>query len=149
VWLTTPYFVPSDAARMAITSASLRGVDVRLLVPEWSDSRIVTLAARSYFDELLAAGVRVFEYLPCVLHSKSLLVDDDQVMIGSANFDNRSFRLNFELNVLLFDRPLAAELESVCLADMSQSREIRVGGPRPGLPIRLAEAVARLFSPLL
>jgi cardiolipin synthase len=71
VWLTTPYFVPGEAAMMALTSAALGGLDVRLLVPKVSDSRVVTYAARSYFDDLLAAGVRVYEYGPRMLHSKS------------------------------------------------------------------------------
>ena len=77
VWLATPYFVPGEAAMMALTSAALGGLDVRLLVPKRSDSRLVTLAARSYFDELLAAGVKVYEYGPRMLHTKALLVDDD------------------------------------------------------------------------
>jgi len=94
-WLTTPYFVPGEPAMMALTSAALRGVDVRLLVPRHSDSRIVSAAARSYFDELIAAGVKVWEYKARMLHSKTLVVDDHCAMIGTANFDNRSFRLNF------------------------------------------------------
>ena len=113
VWLTTPYFVPGEAALMALTSAALGGLDVRLLVPKVSDSRIVTLAARSYFDQLLAAGVRVYEYGPRMLHSKALLVDDHLVSIGSANFDYRSFRLNFEVAVVCHDARLAGELERV------------------------------------
>ncbi|NEL42999.1 MAG: cardiolipin synthase, partial [Xanthomonas perforans] len=75
VWLVTPYFVPGEAARMALTSAALGGLDVRLLVPRVSDSRLVTYAARSYFDELLEAGVRIYEYGPRMLHTKALLAD--------------------------------------------------------------------------
>ena len=112
VWLVTPYFVPGEAARMALTSAALGGLDVRLLVPKMSDSRLVTLAARSYFDELLAAGVKVYEYGPRMLHSKALLCDDDLAIIGSANFDHRSFRLNFEVSLLFRDAALCAELAS-------------------------------------
>src|SRR5690606_20162891 len=87
VWLTTPYFVPGEAAMMALTSAALAGLDVRLVVPRNSDSKLVTLAARSYFGPLLVAGVKIYEYGPRMLHSKSLLVDDELVVIGSANFD--------------------------------------------------------------
>jgi cardiolipin synthase len=148
VWLVTPYFVPAEAARFALTSAALRGIDVRVLVPRRSDSRIVSAAARSYFDELLAAGVRVFEYEPRMLHSKALLIDEQTVLIGSANFDNRSFRLNFELSLLLRDAGLAAQLEAVFLHDLSQAREVPPGR-NVGLHRRLAEAIARLFSPLL
>ena len=87
VWLVTPYFVPGEAARMAMTSAALGGLDVRLVVPKMSDSRLVTYAARSYFDELLASGIKVYEYGPRMLHTKALLCDDDVVIIGSANYD--------------------------------------------------------------
>ena len=149
VWLVTPYFVPAEAARYALTSAALRGLDVRLLVPRVGDSRIVSAAARSYYDELLGAGVRVFEYQPRMLHSKALLVDRDLVLIGSANFDNRSFRLNFELSVLLRDAELAAEVEAVYLTDLREAREIPRDRRRPPLPRQLAEACARLLSPLL
>jgi len=149
VWLVTPYFVPTEAARLAITSAALRGLDVRLLVPRVGDSRIVSAAARSYYDELLGAGVRVFEYQPRMLHSKALLVDDEQVLIGSANFDNRSFRLNFELSVLLRDPALAAEVEAVYLTDLRQAREVTRDRKRAPLARQLAEASARLLSPLL
>ena len=147
VWLSTPYFVPGEAARMALTSAALRGVDIRLLVPARSDSLPVTIAARSYFDELQAAGARVFEY-PRMLHTKALLVDADVAILGSSNFDNRSFRLNFELCVLFEDAGVAGDLEQILQADLDAAAEVAI--PRPlGLPARLAEAAARLLSPLL
>lgn len=149
VWLVTPYFVPGEAARMALTSAALRGLDVRVIVPARSDSRIVSACARSYYDELLAAGVRVFEYQPSMLHSKALLVDEDTCVVGSANFDHRSFRLNFELSVLLHDAAFAARLEAEMEDTLSQAREVRADRPRPPLPTRLGEAFARLLSPLL
>ena len=149
VWLVTPYFVPTEAARYALTSTALRGVDVRVMVPRSSDSRIVSAAARSYYDELLDAGVRVFEYHPRMLHSKAMLVDRSTVLIGSANFDNRSFRLNFELSLLFHDPTLAAELESVYLTDQAETHEVTLDRRRSGLPMRLAEASARLLSPLL
>ena len=149
VWLVTPYFVPGEAARMALVSAALRGLDVRVIVPARSDSRIVSAAARSYYDELLAGGVRVFEYQPRMQHSKALLVDGDLSLGGSANFDHRSFRLNFELSVLLQDRGLAARLERELRETLAQCREIVAGAPRPGLAARLGEACARLLSPLL
>ncbi|WP_342780507.1 cardiolipin synthase [Arenimonas fontis] len=148
VWLVTPYFVPGEAARMALTSAALRGLDVRVLVPARSDSAIVRAAARSYYDELLAAGIRVFEYQPRMLHSKALLVDGDTCLLGSANFDYRSFRLNFELNVLLHDVGTAGALEKEIAACLAESREV-VAGRASGLGRRLGEAWARLLSPLL
>jgi cardiolipin synthase len=147
VWLATPYFVPGEAARMALTSAALRGVDVRLLVPRRSDSALVSAAARSYFDELVAAGVRVFEY-PRMLHTKALLVDGETCVLGSSNFDNRSFRLNFELSVLFQDADVALALESLLAEDFAQALRVP-DDRRPGLGGALAEATARLLSPLL
>lgn len=147
VWLATPYFVPSESARMAIISSALRGLDVRLLVPEKSDSRLVDAAARSYFEDLLSAGVKIYSY-PRMLHTKALLVDDETLILGSSNFDNRSFRLNFELCILVEDKDLAADLTKVLEVDMSKSRRI----PRQlasSFMNRLSEAFARLLSPLL
>ena len=147
VWLATPYFVPGEAARMALTSAALRGLDVRLLVPRLSDSRLVTAAAGSYYDELMAAGVRVFEY-PRMLHTKALLVDAEVSVLGSSNFDNRSFRLNFELCVLFEDAGVAGALEAVLAADLAASGEVATPRQLRFGP-RLTEALARLLSPLL
>ncbi len=147
VWLATPYFVPSEAARMALVSAALRGLDVRLIVPINSDSRLVDAAARSYFDELLAVGIHIY-YYPRMLHTKALLVDDETLILGSANFDNRSFRLNFELCVLLENSQLASALDKVLQDDMNKSKKVPKLRTQPFLS-RLAEAFARLLSPLL
>ncbi|MDG2517676.1 cardiolipin synthase [Lysobacter soli] len=149
VWLVTPYFVPGEAARMALTSAALGGLDVRLLVPKVCDSRLVTLAARSYFDELLEAGVKVHEYGPRMLHSKALLCDDDLAIVGSANFDHRSFRLNFEVSVLFRDKALAAELESLIQGECNLAPRVREDRAQPLWSTRLPEGLARLVSPLL
>lgn len=149
VWLVTPYFVPGEAAMMALTSAALSGLDVRLLVPRMSDSRLVTWCVRSYFDELLAAGVKVYEYGPRLLHSKALLVDDAIAIVGSANFDHRSFRLNFELSVLFDDAGVAAELAQQIEREFPHAPRVRDDRPRPLLRARLPEALARLMSPLL
>ena len=149
VWLATPYFVPGEAAMMALTSAALAGLDVRLLVPKRSDSVLVTLAARSYFDDLLAAGIKVHEYGPRMLHTKALLVDDHQVVIGSANFDHRSFRLNFEVSVLLAGPGLAGELERHLDEEFRSAPQVRRDTRRPLFTQRLPEALARLLSPLL
>lgn len=149
VWLVTPYFVPGEAARMALTSAALGGLDVRLLVPKISDSRLVTLAARSYFDELLAAGVKIHEYGPRMLHSKALLCDDDLAIIGSANFDHRSFRLNFEVSVMFRDRTLCADLARLIQSECCLAPRVRDDRARPLWGTQLPEALARLVSPLL
>ena len=149
VWLVTPYFVPGEAARMALTTAALGGLDVRLLVPRMSDSRVVTYAARSYFDELLAAGVKIHEYGPRVLHSKALLCDEELAVFGSANFDHRSFRLNFELSVVFHDRDVAAQLADLLQGEFSHAPRVREDRRRSLWRTRLPEALARLVSPLL
>ncbi|MEO8001348.1 MAG: cardiolipin synthase [Arenimonas sp.] len=147
VWLATPYFVPSESARMALISAALRGLDVRLIVPAKSDSLLVDAAARSYFDELLAVGVQIYCY-PKMLHTKALLVDDETMILGSSNFDNRSFRLNFELCILLENLDLALALSQVMLDDMRISALMPKHRPQTWLN-QLAEASARLLSPML
>jgi len=149
VWLVTPYFVPGEAAMMALTSAALGGLDVRLLVPKMSDSKVVTYAARSYFDDLLLAGVRIHEYGPRMLHSKALLCDDDLAIIGSANFDHRSFRLNFELSVMFRHAGIAGELADLIQHECNLAPRVREDRARPLWRTRLPEALARLVSPLL
>ncbi|QNN45272.1 cardiolipin synthase [Thermomonas brevis] len=149
VWLTTPYFVPGEAAMMALTSAALGGLDVRLLVPRMSDSKLVTYCVRSYYDDLLAAGVKVYEYGPRMLHTKALLVDDALAVIGSANFDHRSFRLNFEASLLFEDAAVAGELAQLIEREFASAPRVRADRPRPLLSVRLPEALARLMAPLL
>jgi cardiolipin synthase len=122
---------------------------VRLLVPKVSDSRLVTLAARSYFDELLAAGAQIYEYGPRMLHTKALLCDDDLAIIGSANFDNRSFRLNFEVSLLFRDAALCRELAELMDSECGRSGCVKTNRARPLLRSRLPEGLARLVSPLL
>ena len=136
IWLATPYFVPTEPAWTALTNAALRGVQVKLIVPYRSDSMIVTAAARSYYKELQEAGVLVFEYHSRMYHAKTLVVDRHYAMVGSANFDNRSFRLNFEVAAEAFD------------ADLSHCQLVPKDRPVPPHQ-RLFEAVARLASPLL
>jgi cardiolipin synthase len=150
VYVTTPYFVPDDAVLTSLTTAAMRGVDVRVLVPRRSDSLIVTAAARSYYDTLLAAGVRVYEYQPTMIHSKTLVVDDFFAAVGTANIDNRSFRLNFEVSAILYGEKHAESMSAQFRKDLGKSKEIKAAA-RLRLPLRwrLAEAGARVLSPLL
>ncbi len=148
VWLATPYFVPTESALNAITNAAYRGVQVKLIVPERSDSRIVTAAARSYYQELQAAGVLVFEYRGRMFHAKTLLVDQLYGMVGSANFDNRSFRLNFEVAAVVLDRAFNEQLAEMFEDDLSECLLVPLDRRSPPHQ-RLFEAVARLASPLL
>ncbi len=150
VLVTTPYFVPDEPVLTALTTAAQRGLDVRLLVPRNSDSRIVTAAARSYFDDLLRAGVRIFEYAPAMLHAKTLVIDDTLACIGSANMDNRSFRLNFEISALLYGPVHNRVLAEIFERDLEGAHEVKASArARLGLPARVFEAGARLLSPML
>ena len=150
IWIETPYFVPDDGIGAAMLNAALRGVDFRLIVPGTSDLRIVTLAGRSYFDEMMASGVKVYFYRPTNLHAKILVVDDSIGVIGSPNVDMRSFFLNFELGLFLFDRPQVAALAEGFREDLSRSEEIDPGrfARRPRM-LRLLEDTCRIFSPLI
>jgi cardiolipin synthase len=150
VWLATPYFVPDEALVSALVSAALRGIDVRLLVPAKGDNRLVDFAARSYFPELLRAGVKIHEYLPRILHAKTAVIDDDLSIIGTANLDNRSFRLNFEVVVAIYGAETAKTLVAAYEKDLLEARpvsnrELR----REPLLTRLGESTARLLSPML
>jgi cardiolipin synthase len=149
VWLSTPYFVPTLPALYALTSAAMRGLDTRVMIPKNSDSHLVDLAARSYYDALLKAGVRVFEYQPRMLHSKVLLIDDAFAILGSANFDNRSFVTNFEMSIAVHEAHISHDLERVWNEDQAKSIENKPDRPRAAFPRRFGEAIARLGSPLL
>ncbi len=151
-WIATPYFVPDDALNLALKTAALRGVDVRVLVPlpRNNDSRLVSLAARSYYDEFIEAGVRIYEFIPGMLHSKYLLVDHTVAAIGSANMDVRSFYINYEVTAMLYDRGVTDQLAEVFTGYLSSALEVRRASRRR-LPLyqRLGESIARTLSPLL
>ena len=150
VFLTSPYFIPAEPLLYALSSAALRGVDVRILVPARPDVVLVGAAARSYYRRLIRSGVRIFEYLPSMLHAKTLAVDGSWGIVGSANLDLRSFRLNFELGAVVRDADFAAELEQRFFTDLEQSREVtpeRLAAR--GRLRRFGDGIAWLFSPLL
>ncbi len=151
-WIATPYFVPDDALTLALKTAALRGVDVRILVPlpRNNDSKLVSLAARSYYDEFIETGVRIYEFLPGMLHSKYLLVDRTVAAIGSANMDVRSFYINYEVTAMLYDQGVTDQLADVFTGYLSRALEIKREG-RKNLPLlqRLGESFARTLSPLL
>ena len=149
-YLSTPYFIPDTPILRALISAAARGVDVRILVPEKSDIAIVGPAARSYYPLLIDAGVRIFEYRASMLHAKSLVVDGDWGVVGSANADIRSFRLNFELGVIISDKIFTKNLEDRFIQDFNKSKEIGFEDLyKRGLAIRFWERTCRLLSPLL
>lgn len=148
-WLASPYFIPDLDVMTALKHAALRGVDVRVMVPEKPDHTITWLAAFSYFDELTASGVRVFQYTSGFTHQKVFVVDDQLAAVGTTNLDNRSVRLNFEAMALIFDRRAAQAVDAMLRADFVDCLELdRTIDRQPAL-IRLGAPVARLFSPLL
>jgi cardiolipin synthase A/B len=108
--ITTPYYVPDESMQNALCAAAYRGVDTSIVFPARNDSWIVAAASRSYYAELLAAGVRVYEYPGGLLHSKTLTLDAEVTLVGSANMDRRSFELNYENNILLYDSVMTAEV---------------------------------------
>lgn len=150
VWLTTPYFVPDRAILVALQTAALRGVDVRLILPSFSNHRVTFHAGRSYYDELLGSGVRIHEYLPGMLHTKTMVVDGSFATIGSANLDVRSFRLNFELIAVLWDATAVSRLEALFEEDLRNTEPVDLDAwRRRGKVLRVKEGFGRLCSPLL
>ena len=150
LWLTTPYFVPDEALLTSLITAGLRKVDVRLIVPKKGDSRLVDLAARSYFPELLAAGVRVYEYDKAFIHAKTAVCDDDMAIVGTANLDNRSFKLNFEVAAVLFGETHNQTLAQAFTTDLEGCRELTaIEMEQQAFWPRFGQASARLLSPLL
>lgn len=123
LWITSPYFVPDQEIVRALQLAALRGVDVRVLVPETADHRLVHWASFTYLEEMERTGVEFHRYQKGLLHEKVMLVDNTFAMVGSANLDNRSFYLNFELNTLVADRKFASDVERMLEADLAHSRE--------------------------
>jgi cardiolipin synthase len=148
--LLTPYFVPDHAMIVALESAACRNVRVRLILPSKSDHWLVLWAGRSSYDELLDAGVEIYEYAAGMLHSKVVVVDDRWAMVGSANMDVRSFRINFELTTILYDAGAAQQLHADFDALRAASRRVQRADVRGwSYPQTLAAGLARLATPLL
>jgi cardiolipin synthase len=149
IWIASPYFVPDEGIMSALQLASLRGVDVRILIPDVADHMLVYLAAFTYFDEALEAGVEFYKYTGGFLHQKAVLIDDLAAAIGTANFDNRSFRLNFEITALVGDPGFVDEVDRMFESDFAQSRVVGPDEYR-GRPFwfRLAARLARLTAPI-
>lgn len=149
LWISSPYFVPDEAVVRSLQLAALRGVDVRLLLPARADHVLVHLSAYSYYDEMLAAGVRLFRYQPGFMHQKVVLVDNHMAAVGTANLDNRSFRLNFEITIVAPDAGFASKVAAMLETDFSNAREVRAQD-YAGRPFWFKSAVrlARLMAPI-
>jgi cardiolipin synthase A/B len=148
--ITSPYFIPGQSILDAICVAALSGVKVKLLAPEVSDSALVNAAARSYYAEILDAGVEIYLYKKGFVHAKTVVADGEVAIVGSANMDHRSFELNFEVNSVIYDRDIAFQLRDAFLEDIRDANKIdpKVWAERTKLS-QLSEKLSRLFSPLL
>ena len=148
--IMTPYFIPNRAQLAAINAASLRGVRVDILLPEKNNLPYVAWASSAYLFELLELNTHIFFQPPPFVHSKLLLIDDEYALVGSANLDPRSLRLNFEFNVEIFDHPTVAELIGHFDRARGNSREISLEEvDERSLPLRLRDSFCKLFSPYL
>jgi cardiolipin synthase len=150
VYITTPYFIPDGSIVSALKLSALSGVDVRILVPDVADSFTVNAAARSYYGELLKAGVSIYLYEKGFVHAKTMVVDRQISVVGTANMDIRSFDINFEVNANVYNAGIANQLGDAFLEDLQFSRKLDYGHwkDRPWTKV-LPERLARLFSPLL
>ncbi|TDQ09228.1 cardiolipin synthase [Pedobacter metabolipauper] len=150
ICITSPYFIPGESMLDALTIAALSGVKVKLLVPGKSDSVFVNWAARSYYIDLLDAGIEIYLYQKGFIHAKTMVVDQQLAVVGTANMDFRSFELNFEVNTILYDSEIAVQLQQVFDADLKDATQILPEHwlKRP-LYKQLPEKLARLLSPLL
>jgi cardiolipin synthase A/B len=150
ILITTPYFIPGDSIQEALKVAALSGLSVKLLVPGICDSKLVNAASKSYYKELLLAGVEIYMYQKGFVHAKSLITDGKLSIIGTANMDYRSFELNFEVNVILYDKKFSEKLRAVFFKDLEDSEKIdRERWCNRSAHIQLPEKLARLFSPVL
>lgn len=149
LWLVSPYFVPDMSIMHSLQLAALRGVDVRLLVPQRADNWLVQLSGYSFLEEALRAGISVYRYEAGFLHQKVLLIDDTTSLVGTANMDNRSLRLNFEIGALVYDKVFAGEVEVMLRKDFSHSRRLHLAElEQRSLPLRFLSKLARLMAPL-
>lgn len=150
IWITSPYFIPDQGIYEALKTAAVSGVDVRIIIPDRADSRLVKMASLSYVDELLVAGVKFYEYEKGFIHAKVLLVDELLGSVGTANMDMRSFYCNFELTAVLFDQQPIDRLAADFREDLKHSRLIDAEAFRQrGRRQKAAEILSRMLSPLL
>jgi cardiolipin synthase len=150
IWLSAPYFVPDEAVIKALQLAALRGVDVRIITTGKGDSLPVYLAAFHYIYQLRHLGIRFYAYEPGFLHEKVMLVDDSLSTVGTHNFDNRSFRLNFEVGAVIYDREFASEMETMLEQDFAHARVIEAENlEQEPLWRRIGVQLSRLAAPVL
>ncbi|MDF1752868.1 MAG: cardiolipin synthase [Verrucomicrobiales bacterium] len=150
IWIASPYFVPDHCIVSALQLASLRGVDVRIMIPSVPDKWTPYLASFSFLEEMEVTGVRVLRYGDGFMHQKAVLVDHDMASVGTANLDNRSMRLNFEVNIVVMNRKFCDDVEAMFLADFEQCKHAPLNEYR-SQPwwFRIGVKLARLAAPVL
>ena len=149
LWIASPYFVPDEGVLTALQAAALRGVDVRILIPERADQLLVWLSAFSYYEQSIPYGVKIFRYQKGFLHQKVMLIDSRLASVGSANLDNRSFRLNFEITGFSTDPKFVAEVEAMLVKDFSHADITRIEEfTGKSFLFRAACRAARLLAPI-
>ena len=150
ICITSPYFIPDKSFIDAIKMAALSGIEVKMLLPTKSDSFIVNTTTQSYFQELMSAGVKIYTYNKGFVHAKTMVCDEKIAIIGTANLDNRSFDLNFEVNAIIYDEDIAKELKEIYDKDLIMSTQIVPDEweQRPWY-MKLLERLLHLFSSLM
>ena len=150
IYIQTPYLLPTESILVALKTAALAGVDVRIMIPERSDSRLVHWGTKSYLAELMEAGVKIYCYQRGFLHSKLVVSDDSLATVGSTNMDFRSFEHNFEVNAFLYDCTSVLKLKEIFLSDQKDARLIqqKAWRVRPWSQ-KVKESIIRLLAPLL
>ena len=148
IWIETPYLIPDEPFESGLRVAELRGVDVQVIVPREGDSKLVTMASRTYCQSLAKAGIPVHEFGPPMLHSKTMVIDETVAVVGTANLDNRSFRLNFEVAAAFYDERVIRHLARRFEQDRRHSHKLTTKR-RSQMVTQLLESLARLTSPVL
>lgn len=150
LWIVSPYFVPGIEAQTALYAAALRGVDVRILIPDKPDHKLVWLASHAHADLMINHGVKVYRYTDGFLHQKAILCDDQIAGIGTVNFDYRSFNINFEVTLWFTGSQMITKIENMLKQDFADSRlSTRTDLRKRNMPFRLICQAAKLFSPIL
>jgi cardiolipin synthase len=150
LYLQTPYFMLSEVVMQALRTAALSGVDIRIMIPEKPDSKILRWGNDSYIEDALRAGIRIYMYKHGFLHSKCAVADDDWCTVGSSNMDQRSFDNNFEVNAFIYDEVVAKEVKTQFFVDAEHCRELNIEEwrERP-LYKKCLESATRIISPIL
>lgn len=150
IHIQTPYFIPDDSLLEALKVAALSGIDVQIMIPNKPDHPFVFWASLSYMNELLQAGARCFTYEKGFLHAKTVVVDGKICSVGTANFDIRSFKLNFEVNAFIYDEKIAQKIVSSFNNDIIDSKELtQEVYDKRGTIVKFKESISRLLSPML